>query len=134
MNILKSTTILIAASLIAACSSKNPAIVSELENLQIPVVQPSASDMNNDNSKIRNLYQSNDRILRDLTLMLKDRYLKDTKTKDIFDTHSSSHQVYASLTKLEEAGMVNLQYFNEKNFAGLNELNEKLVPYKDKVK
>ena len=133
MKILKLIITLIMICIISACSSKNPAIVSDLVALQIPVVPPSAYDANTNNSAVKDLYLSNEKIIFNLTSMLKERYLTDTKKKDMFDTHSLSHQVYVALTKLEEAGMVNHQYFDDKNVAGLHKLNEKLVPYTNKI-
>jgi hypothetical protein len=120
-------------SCIVACSSSTPPIISELESLQIPVVQPSSPDIKIDYVKMKKLFQENEEIIKGLTFLLKDRYLKDSKNKNVFDTHGFYHQVYSSLTKLEVASMVNKQYFSENNIKGLSELYEKLLPYKYKL-
>lgn len=117
----------------SACSNPTPELVSNLVELQVPVVQPSSSPSSSDEQDLIATYQENEKILHALTNTLKKRYLTGTKAKDMFDVHSLSHQVYKSLTRLEEAGILNMQYYNERNAAGLNKLNKSLQPYAKQV-
>lgn len=132
MQMLKLPLLFLIVSAITACTSSTPAVVTALNNLQIPVTQSTASGNKIDNVKMEELYQDNEKIINELSWLLKKRYLRDSHIKDIFDTQSNSHQIYASLTKLEIAGMVNKQYLRDNNLKGLYELHEKMAPYKAK--
>lgn len=128
MNNAKMIFILISIFVTNACSNSTPEIVSSLTSLQIPVVQPLNNVTGKEQNKNASLYSLNAKDISDLTHLLKERYLKGTNKKDIFDNHSMSHQIYICLTNLEEAKIINEQYFNEGNSQGLKELHEKLQP------
>lgn len=57
-------------------------------------------------------------------MSLKSEYLQDVKSRDIFDVHSETHQVYASLTKLEQMQQMNDYYYKEQNKTGLLSINQ----------
>lgn len=70
------------------------------------------------------LYQENKQKIDNVVYSLKIDYLQDVKPEDIFDTHSQTHQVYASLTKLEEMKQMNSFYYKENNKVGLLCINQ----------
>ena len=74
------------------------------------------------------LQQKNTQIIDNLTLNLKSEYLLDVKTAEIFDIHSQAHQVYQSLSRLDQMRMVNNFYLKEHNFTGLQRVNISLQP------
>lgn len=128
MNTLKLFVLLTVLSLINACSTSTPSLVSELDSLQIPVAQASAPRQNMNEAKTTSLYNDNDKTIRNLMLTLKDRYLRDVTKKDIFDAHSFPHRVYGCLAKLEQASKINMLYLSERNTSGLVELHKALEP------
>lgn len=119
---------------LCACSNSTPKLVSDLVKLQIPVIQPSADGKNRGEKYYASIYKSNDEMINDLTSILKRKYLFDTDVRDMFDVHSQAYQVYASLTNLERAGLINAQYYNERNEEGLTKLHESLTPFESELK
>ena len=101
-------------------------MLTKIDAIQIPVVQngsPSA-----DVAAMSSLYQQNKSILDNTTLNLKTDYLLNVKTAEIFDEHSQAHQVYISLSKLDQIRLMNNLYLKEQNAAGLQQVNEVLRP------
>ena len=129
MKYLTIAAVLTGVVLISACSQTTPDLVARLSKLQIPVVRPVAVNDNTGRSRATSLYTKNVAGINKLTALLKQQYLSNANRKDIFDVHSLSHQVYISLTNLEEAGLINEQYYNENNTPGLIKLHEMLQPY-----
>ena len=111
---------------LAGCTSQPPAMLTKIDAIQIPVVQngsPSA-----DVVAMSSLYQQNKSIHDNTTLNLKTDYLLNVKTAEIFDEHSQAHQVYISLSKLDQIRLMNNLYMKEQNAAGLQQVNEVLRP------
>jgi len=129
MKYLKVAAVLTCVVLINACSQTTPDLVARLSKLQIPVVRPVAVNDSTSRPTATSLYKKNVAGINKLTALLKEQYLSNANSKDIFDVHSVSHQVYISLTNLEEASLINEQYYNENNTAGLMKLQEMLQPY-----
>lgn len=111
--------------LLTACSSSHPPVLSKIDSLQIPVVHNVASTA--PPAEMASLHQKNKSIIDNLTLTLKTDYLLDVKTADIFDDHSQAHQVYLSLSKLDQIRLVNNFYLKEKNMDGLIKVNDCLI-------
>jgi len=111
--------------LLTACSSSPPPVLNKIDSLQIPVVQNSHSAASS--AEIALLHQQNRTILDHLTMKLKTDYLADVSTADIFDNHSQAHQVYLSLSKLDQMRSVNNHYLKEKNMNGLRKVNDALA-------
>lgn len=133
MHYMKKILVLAGISLVSACSNATPELVSGLGKLNIPVVQRTSSAPSPDERKVAAVYSDNERIIAELTALLKSRYLSDARPKDMFDVHSLSHEVYKSLTSLEQAGEINTQYYAEQNMAGLNKLNSALRPFEQET-
>ena len=72
------------------------------------------------------LHQKNKQIIDNVSFSLKTDYLLDVKTNDIFDVHSQTYRVYASLTKLDQMRLMNNYYLKEQNIAGLQKMNDSL--------
>lgn len=115
--------------LINACSSSSEDTVAQLNALQIPVVQPTATANNANQTQLTQLYHSNQQDISTLTATLKSKYLQDADRQDMFDVHSQSSRVYRSLSTLEQAGLMNEQYFKQHNTQGLQQLNSALTPF-----
>lgn len=111
--------------LLTACSSTPPPILTKIDSLEIPVVQNISSTTSP--VEMTSLHQENKSIIDNLTLTLKTDYLLDVKTADIFDDHSQAHQVYQTLSKLDQIRLVNNLYLKEKNMDGLVKVNSSLV-------
>lgn len=111
--------------LLTACSSTPPPILTKIDSLEIPVVQNISSTTSP--VEMTSLHQENKSIIDNLTLTLKTDYLLDVKTADIFDNHSQAHQVYQTLSKLDQIRLVNNLYLKEKNMDGLVKVNSSLV-------
>lgn len=111
--------------LLTACSSTPPPMLTKIDSLEIPVVQNVSSTTSP--AEMTSLHQKNKSIIDNLTLTLKTDYLLDVKTADIFDDHSQAHQVYQTLSKLDQIRLVNNLYLKEKNMDGLVKVNSSLV-------
>ncbi|MGO3395816.1 MAG: hypothetical protein ACTINL_04870 [Serratia proteamaculans] len=111
--------------LLTACSSTPPPMLTKIDSLEIPVVQNISSTTSP--AEMISLHQENKSIIDNLTLTLKTDYLLDVKTADIFDDHSQAHQVYQTLSKLDQIRLVNNLYLKEKNMDGLVKVNSSLV-------
>jgi hypothetical protein len=111
--------------LLTACSSTPPPMLTKIYSLEIPVVQNISSTTSP--VEMTSLHQENKSIIDNLTLTLKTDYLLDVKTADIFDNHSQAHQVYQTLSKLDQIRLVNNLYLKEKNMDGLVKVNSSLV-------
>lgn len=111
-------------STLSACNSVPPAPVSKINNIIIPVVQQEASSPPANPELYRSIYQKNKRQIDNIAMSLKSEYLQDVKSRDIFDVHSETHQVYASLTKLEQMQQMNDYYYKEQNKTGLLSINQ----------
>lgn len=111
--------------LLTACSSTPPPMLTKIDSLEIPVVQNVSSTTSP--AEMTSLHQKNKSIIDNLTLTLKTDYLLDVKTADIFDDHSQAHQVYQTLSKLDQIRLVNNFYLKEKNMDGLVKVNSSLV-------
>lgn len=113
-------------SMLTACSSSPPEELVKINALHIPVVQNTKSSAAPE--ELATLHQENKQIIDNLALGLKTDYLLDVKTADIFDDHSQVHQVYLSLSRLDQIRMMNNFYFKEQNFHGLQQVNTSLAP------
>lgn len=111
--------------LLTACSSTPPPMLTKIDSLEIPVVQNVSSTTSP--AEMTSLHQENKSIIDNLTLTLKTDYLLDVKTADIFDDHSQAHQVYQTLSKLDQIRLVNNLYLKEKNMDGLVKVNSSLI-------
>jgi hypothetical protein len=111
--------------LLTACSSTPPPMLTKIDSLEIPVVQNISSTTSP--VEMTSLHQENKSIIDNLTLTLKTDYLLDVKTADIFDNHSQAHQVYQTLSKLDQIRLVNNLYLKEKNMDGLVKVNSSLI-------
>lgn len=109
---------------LSACNSAPPAPVSKVNNIIIPVVQQDAPSPPANPELYRSLYQKNKQQIDNVAMSLKSEYLQDVKSRDIFDVHSETHQVYASLTKLEQMQQMNDYYYKEQNKTGLLSINQ----------
>ncbi|HCJ6372665.1 hypothetical protein [Citrobacter sp. RHBSTW-00671] len=110
--------------ILSACNSAPPAPVSKVNNIIIPVVQQDAPSPPANPELYRSLYQKNKQQINNVAMSLKSEYLQDVKSRDIFDVHSETHQVYASLTKLEQMQQMNDYYYKEQNKTGLLSINQ----------
>jgi len=117
---------LLAIATLSACNTSPPSQLTHIDSVTIPVVANAKSSVKP--AEMASLHQENQHIIDNLTLSLKSEYLLDVKTAEIFDVHSQAHQVYMSLSKLDQFRMVNNFYFKEHNFAGLRQVNASLKP------
>lgn len=122
---MRKLTFSVFALLLTACSSTPPPMLTKIDSLEIPVVQNVSSTTSP--AEMTSLHQKNKSIIDNLTLTLKTDYLLDVKTADIFDDHSQAHQVYQTLSKLDQIRLVNNFYLKEKNMDGLVKVNSSLV-------
>lgn len=113
-------------AMLTACSSSPPDKLVKIEALQIPVVPNQKSSA--PAQELISLHQQNKHIIDNLTLELKTVYLSDVKTADIFDDHSQVHQVYLSLSRLDQIQLMNNFYLKEQNIIGLQQVNTSLTP------
>ncbi|EKY3917380.1 hypothetical protein RCI35_001219 [Enterobacter hormaechei] len=95
----------------------------------IPVIQSPTASAKLKQEVLSSIYLENSRVINRLTVYLKAEYLQGTDRKDIFDVHSVAHQVYDSLTKVEQIKLVNDQYFQDGNYEGLVKLSTILRPF-----
>ena len=109
---------------LSACNSAPPAPVSKINNMIIPVVQQEATSPSANPELYRSLYQKNKQQIDNIAISLKSEYLQDVKSRDIFDVHSETHQVYTSLTKLEQMQQMNDYYYREQSRTGLLSINQ----------
>ncbi len=123
---------LIISFVLSGCGNATPGIVSSLNQMQIPAVQPD-SDASFDKIRAHAIYTSNFSRMEKLTTQLKHDFLNDTRSRDIFDTHSVAHQVYRALTNIEQAQLVNEQYYQEGNLPGLQKIQTMLNEYKTDI-
>lgn len=119
---------IISLFILYGCSS-TPELVTRLNKIQIPVVQPDSENITIESVDINRVYTKNRLKIHALTALLKKRYLKDIKPRDVFDTHNLPHHVYTALSNLEEAEMVNEQYYHDNNMKGLVRIQEMLEPF-----
>jgi|MedtruStandDraft_1076414.scaffolds.fasta_scaffold00038_46 PBP1b-binding outer membrane lipoprotein LpoB len=119
--------------LLTGCSTDVPEIVADINKMQVPVIQPPSVPVKADEQENTQLYQANVTEIKNIAGQLKTNYLLGVDQKEMFDDHSLSHQVYRSLTKLEEAERVNEYYYKEHNSTGLKRLNEMLQPIKNQT-
>ncbi|EQA1590693.1 hypothetical protein RBQ08_RS13105 [Enterobacter hormaechei] len=126
-------SMLLTALFLTSCSEKEPNLISELQSLQIPVIQKDNAPNNNE-IVLNAYYSKNTSDIINLTTFLKRSYLNGSTKKEIFDNQSQAHQVYIALTNLEEADMVNKQYYNDKNVKGVMALNGALNPLANEIK
>lgn len=117
---------LLAIATLSACNTAPPTQLTHIDSATIPVVANVKSSVKP--AEMAALHQENKQIIDNLTLSLKSEYLLDVKPAEIFDAHSQAHQVYMSLSKLDQFRMVNNFYFKEHNFAGLQQVNTSLKP------
>lgn len=113
---------------LAGCSTPAPDKVEQINRLPVPLVMPGAKVPSAQTSHIAALYNANKQNIDTLTFALKKQYLQDVKTKDIFEMDSDIQPVYASLSKLEQLGLVNQQYLKDKNEMGLQQIHVVLKP------
>lgn len=133
MKLINVFSVLLTPLFLASCSHKEPDIISELKSLQIPVIQK--DNAHDDNPVVLKAYHSkNISDINNLTDFLKTRYVNGSAQKDIFDNLSQVHQVYIAMTNLEQAGMVNEQYYNDNNIKGIMALNEALNPIANEIR
>ncbi|MFU0881972.1 hypothetical protein ACM26M_12095 [Kluyvera cryocrescens] len=116
----------LAMATLTACNSSPSDQLVKIVSLRIPVVQNEKSSV--PVAEMASLHQKNKQIIDNLTLNLKSEYLLDVKTAEIFDIHSQAHQVYQSLSRLDQMRMVNNFYLKEHNFTGLQRVNISLQP------
>lgn len=121
--------IIICIAFVSACSSSTPEIVSKLNKTAIPVIKSPTASAKLKQEDLSTIYLKNANEINRLTVSLKSEYLQGTDRKDIFDVHSVAHQVYDSLTKLEQMKLVNDQYFQDRNYDGLVKLSITLRPF-----
>ncbi|HCM9178471.1 TPA: hypothetical protein N5O17_001010 [Enterobacter kobei] len=120
INILK---VLSVSFILISCSSKEPDVISKIKSMQIPVVQVANASRDKKQDSLNYLHSKNMANINKLTTILKNGYIKGSDSKEIFDMHSQAHQAYIALTNLEQAGMVNETYYNDRNIQGLKALN-----------
>ncbi|HEE1235115.1 TPA: hypothetical protein ACUIW5_004898 [Klebsiella pneumoniae] len=133
MKFIKISSVLLTALLSTSCSQKENNLISELQSLQIPVIQKD-NNQNNNESILNTYHTKNTSDISNLTNFLKSTYINGSTKKDIFDNQSQAHHAYIALASLEQAGMVNEQYFNDKNLKGIMALNGVLNPIADEIK
>lgn len=97
-----------------SCSNKEPDVISKIKSMQIPVVQVANASRDKKQDSLNYLHYKNMANINNLTIILKNGYIKGSDSKEIFDMHSQAHQAYIALTTLEQAGMVNETYYNDK--------------------
>ena len=90
----------------------------------IPVVQAQPESKSSSDSASLSLYQDNKQQIENVVSSLKNEYLHEVKSREMFDVHSQAYQVYASLTKLEQMQQMNNFYYKEHNQTGLLSINQ----------
>lgn len=113
-------------AILTACTSSPPDKLVKIEMLQIPVVPNPKVSVSA--QELAALHQQNNQIIDNLSQGLKKDYLSDVKTADIFDDHSQAHQVYLSLSRLDQIQMMNNFYLKDQNLSGLQQVNTSLAP------
>lgn len=122
--------LLLALSLVAliGCSSQAPDNVAQINTLPIPLVLSGEKSSLPQTPHLATLFEANKQDIDRLTHAIKKTYLQDVKTNEVFAVDSDIQPVYASLSKLEELGMVNQQYLKDKNEKGLQQIHAALQP------
>lgn len=115
--------------MLSGCGNSTPPLVSNINNMQIPVVPHQERAISSDNVRLHSVYASNLLEMSQMTSLLKQDFLTGTRTRDMFDSHSEAHQVYLALTNIEQAQMVNEQYYQEGNLLGLQKIQTMLETY-----
>lgn len=115
-------------STLTACSAPHQDEVEKINHLQIPLILPGEKPAEVQTSHVAALYQTNKQHINALSTSLKNQYLQDTTSKDIFTEDSPVQRVYTSLTKLEQLDMINQQYLKDNNEIGLKNINIILQP------
>ncbi|EPQ2325548.1 Uncharacterised protein [Klebsiella pneumoniae] len=133
MKVINFFSVLFIPLFLTSCSHREPDIISELKLMQIPVIQKDNTQEINQES-LNAYYSKNTSDISNLTNFLKSNYVSGSAKKDIFDNQSQVHQAYIALTNLEQAGMVNEQYYIDKNIKGIMALNGALNPIADEIK
>ncbi|EMB2344132.1 hypothetical protein U8Y35_002671 [Klebsiella pneumoniae] len=116
--------------LISACANVTPEVITEVNKMVIPVMQSRDNSAKPDQKNISEVYSQNAEEINWLMVFLKSEYLNGTDKNDIFDVHSLAHKVYDSLSKLDEARLVNEQYFRDGNYEGLVGIKKMLITLK----
>lgn len=109
---------------LSGCGSTPPDKVVKINKMVIPVIQSNPESKLRSNSMYLSLYQENKLQIESLTNSLKNDYLHDVKSSEMFDVHSQAYQVYASLSKLEQLEKMNDFYYKESNQTGLLNINQ----------
>lgn len=117
-------SLIVLCGVLTACSSAPPETLSKIDALQVPVVQSGPATGSPEQAQA--LYQQNKQTLDTVSQALKAEYLQDVKPKEIFDLHSQAHQVYVSLSKLDEVDQINRYYLQHQNISGLQKVNDSL--------
>lgn len=115
--------------MLSGCGNSTPPLVSNINKMQIPVVPHQERAISSDNVMLHSVYASNLLEMSQMTSLLKQDFLTGTRTRDMFDSHSEAHQVYLALTNIEQAQMVNEQYYQEGNLLGLQKIQTMLETY-----
>ncbi|HBD1547824.1 TPA: hypothetical protein KHV10_004672 [Escherichia coli] len=115
--------------MLSGCGNSTPPLVSNINKMQIPVVPHQERAISSDNVRLHSVYASNLLEMSQMTSLLKQDFLTGTRTRDMFDSHSEAHQVYLALTNIEQAQMVNEQYYQEGNLLGLQKIQTMLETY-----
>lgn len=102
--------------------------------MQIPVIQVVNAPGDKEDKLLNYLHSKNMADINNLSTILKTGYINGNDSKEIFDMHSQAHQAYIALTNLEQAGMVNETYYNDKNIQGLKALNGVLSQISKEIK
>lgn len=109
---------------LSGCNSSPPERVIRINKMIIPVIQNNSVTKSSSNSRSLSLYQENKLQIENAANTLKSYYLHDVKRNEMFDVHSQTYQVYASLSKLEQMQQMNNFYYKEHNQTGLLSINQ----------
>ncbi len=113
--------------ILSGCSTNTPDKVEQINHMRIPLTLPGEKSPPLQTSHIAALFNANKYDIALLTGSLKNQYLQDVNTKEIFEMDSDVQPVYASLSKLEQLGMVNQQYLKDRNEDGLAQIHASLA-------
>lgn len=122
-------TITFIAVVITACSTSHMGLVSKLCLVEMPDVESSLSGNGMSKDKLLDLHLKNIKIIDGLTYILKNKYLQKSNQKSVFDVHSLTNRVYISMSKLEQARLINEQYYQDGNAQGIKALYRTLQPF-----
>lgn len=121
---MRTISLLLIIGTLTGCNTTPPDKIVKINDVVVPVVQVNSMSKSARTKQYLSLYQENKQKIDDVVYSLKIDYLQDVKPEDIFDTHSQAHQIYTSLTKLEEMQQMNSFYYKENNEAGLLCMNQ----------